>query len=97
MSERGNEFELWPSHFVCEPDSDGYLLRGWPPASFGGRIMKLGPQPTPKDYRIFRGTPTEFFKKAAKDYEHAKKQGFGKKKGQNKCQPSGSAAPTGKK
>lgn len=96
MSERGNEFELWPGRFLREPDNDGYSIRGWPPQSFGGRIMKLGPQPTPKDSRIFKGTPTQFFEKAANDYEQAKKQGFGKKKGKKKCQPSGSGAPTGK-
>jgi hypothetical protein len=40
VSDRGNEFELWPSHFLGPAVSDGYSLGGWPPASFGGRKMK---------------------------------------------------------
>ena len=29
----------------------------------------FGPQPAPDDYRIFKGTPSEFFDKAAADLE----------------------------
>lgn len=31
--------------------------------------IKLGPQPKPDDYRIFKGTPSEFFDKIAKEWE----------------------------
>ncbi|MEA1997732.1 MAG: hypothetical protein U9N61_00190 [Euryarchaeota archaeon] len=35
---------------------------------------KLGPQEPPDDYRIFKGAPSEFFKKAAEDLKKHEKE-----------------------
>ena len=34
-----------------------------------GKGIKLGVQKPPEDYRIFKGTPSEFFQKAADEVE----------------------------
>lgn len=37
--------------------------------------MKFGPQPTPNDYRIFKGSPTQFFDKVEREFrEHEKEE-----------------------
>jgi len=48
--------------------------------------MKFGPQPPPDDYRIFKGTPTEFFEKVEREMTKHEKEAADRERVHPKCE-----------